>query len=204
MPYRRAEVLRDITYLYHQCAAYRTIYGDNDDGTLLTGLYSEFFGFGAPLEGGEDAIELRQRAPRVSGDPDEDRFIRIGAVLLFAAMLVDWIDGGGFAFATVRGVCRHPLPTYVRYLLRSFSNMRAVDDPIEHHAVAGTLALCAWLDARKTSGWADYLYPELVQELRAVIRAHHLDPGPDGVNAVLADLYDQHVLAYFKELGGSP
>ena len=36
-------MIRDITFLFHECADYKHIYGDNDYWSLLRGPYYEFF-----------------------------------------------------------------------------------------------------------------------------------------------------------------
>lgn len=73
MPTFHDKIVRDITYFYHECADFRTIFGDNDYWALLKALYYRAFF-------------------------NEDAFVRHGALLIFIGMFIDWIEGGGFAF----------------------------------------------------------------------------------------------------------
>lgn len=195
MAYSRDQVIRDIAFLFHQCARFGAVYGDNDYGALLRGPYYELFQVAMDSDEQDDPIERRGREYGIARDGVEDYFVQVGSVLMFVAMLVDWLDGSGFAFGTYRGKCHHPLPTYVHYLLRAYGRVRAADDSPVRPVYTAALSLCSVLDKR--GNLAAELYPSLLDELRATVLEDELEMTSEGLPAILADLYQRYVRAYF-------
>lgn len=199
MAYSRDQVIRDIVFLFHQCARFGTVYGDNDYGTLLRGPYYELFQVAMDSDEQDDPIERQGREYGIARDGVEDRFVQVGSVLMFVAMLVDWLDGSGFAFGTYRGECHHSLATYVRYLLRAYGHVRTDDDSPVRPVYAAALSLCSLLDKR--GDLASELYPSLLDELRTMTREDGLEIPSEWLPAILADLYQRYVRAYFLAMG---
>ena len=96
-------MIRDITFLFHECADYNHIYGDNSYWSLLRGPYYEFFEEGESLD---DVAYFRSLNPNVREESEErqeptitahadDLFLQAGSVLLFFSMLRDWEQGSG-------------------------------------------------------------------------------------------------------------
>lgn len=199
--YSRDELIRDILFLYHECANYGTIYSDNNYWTLLRGPYYEFFEEGEGEDFEEYIAELKREGNQygVLKDP-LDRVIRIGSVLLFISMLEAW-PHTGHPFNT------HPLPTYIRCLLHAYRRVRTVETSEERPVYAAALSLCAFLDESSQLPWfrvekfSEVLQDEiLLEELRAVIQEDQLGVTREQVADIEHWLYTTYIRTYFLEL----
>ncbi|WIG59883.1 MAG: hypothetical protein OJF49_002631 [Ktedonobacterales bacterium] len=204
VPHSRDELIRDILFLYHECANYGTIYGNNNYWTLLRGPYYEFFDEGEDFDA--YAAELKSEGfPDFSyedgGDP-LDPLIRVGSVLLFISMLENWHGEDGYPFGTYEGECRHPLPTYVRRLLHAYRRVRTDEAAAERPVYAAALSICAALDkASQRAQFSEELHDEvLLAELRAVIREDQLGKTDEQLGELKRWLYTTYMRAYFLEL----
>ena len=212
--YTRDQLIRDITFLFHECADYNHIYGDNNYWSLLRGPYYEFFEEG---ESPDDVAYFRSLNPNVREESEErqeptitahadDLFLQAGSVLLFFSMLRDWEQGSGYAFGAHGGERRHPLPLYVQRLLRAYRRVRYTPEHPTRPLYVATLEFLGLLDRApghdpmeptELAKWLEN--DELLTEVRTLVAEDGLTVTEAQFSEIERALYNRYIRSYFAE-----